>query len=91
MMQERALLPEFAVDEYFSKIFGKDLEEVVELSLVMCLLHVPLIALDKKLTTATMNEALTSAASIPDMRMSAFYLPRVEQTETPSSMTPRNP
>ena len=90
-MQEQALLSEFAVEEYFSKIFGKDLEEVVELSLVMCLLHVPLIALDKKLTIATMTEAMASVVSIPDMRMSAFFLSRVEETEAPSSMAPRNP
>ena len=78
MMQERALLPKFAVEEYFSQIFGKDLEEVVELSPVTWLLLVPPIAFDNKLVTPTMNEVLTSAASMPDMRTSAFFLRRVE-------------
>ena len=78
MMQERALLPKFAVEEYFSQIFGKDLEEVVELSPVTWLLLVPPIAFDNKLVTPTMNEVLTSAASIPDMRTSVFFLRRVE-------------
>ena len=78
MMQERALLPKFAVEEYFSQIFGKDLEEVVELSPVTWLLLVTPIAFDNKLVTPTMNEVLTSAASMPDMRTSAFFLRRVE-------------
>ena len=78
MMQERALLPKFAVEEYFSQIFRKDLEEVVELSPVTWLLLVPPIAFDNKLVTPTMNEVLTSAASMPDMRTSAFFLRRVE-------------
>ena len=55
MMQERALLPKFAVKEYFLKLFGKNLKEVVEISLVTWLLIAPLIAFDKKLNTATMN------------------------------------
>ena len=82
MMQERELLPEFAVKEYFLHIFGKDLEEVVESLLVTRLLPVLLIALNTKLVTATMNKALTSAASILDMWTIAFFLPRVETTET---------
>ena len=41
------------------KVFEKDLGEIVELSLVTWLLLAPLIALDKKLITATMNKALT--------------------------------
>ena len=44
----------------------------------------------KKLVATTMNEALTSAASIPDMRMSVCFLWRVEATEAPNSMAPRN-
>ena len=91
MMQKQALLPEFAAKEYSSKIFGKGLEEVVELSLVPCLLLIPMIVLNKKFITATTNKALTSAASISDMVMSAFFLPRVEATEAPSSMGPGNP
>ena len=43
-----------------------------------------------KLVTATMNEALTSAVSIPDMRMFMFFLQRVETTEAPNIMAPRN-
>lgn len=82
MMQERELLPEFAVKEYFLHIFGKDLEEVVESLPVTWLLPVLLIALNTKLVTATMNKALTSAASILDMWTIAFFLPRVETTET---------
>ena len=62
MMQEWALLPEFVVKEYFSNIFGKGQEEVMELSLMMWLLLVPMIALDKNLVTATTNKALMSAA-----------------------------
>ena len=65
MMQERA---EFAVEEYFLKIFRKDLEEAVELSLVTWLLLAQLILLDNKLITATLNQALMSAASIPDIQ-----------------------
>ena len=78
MMQERALLPKFTVEEYFLQIFDTDVEEVVELSPVTWLLLVPLIAFDNKLVTPTMNEVLTSAASITDMRMSAFFLRRLE-------------
>ena len=55
MIQERALMPKFAVEDYFLKISGKDLEEVVELLLVTWLLLAPLIALDKKLITDTTN------------------------------------
>ena len=78
MMQERALLPKFAVKEYFSQSYGKDLGEVVELSPVAWLLLVPLIAFDNKLVTVTMNEVLTSAARIPDTKMPTFFLWRVE-------------
>ena len=42
------------------------------------MLLVPPIAFDNKLVTPTMNEVLTSAASIPDMRTSVFFLRRVE-------------
>ena len=35
----------------------------------------------KKLVTDTMNETLTSAASIPDMRMSVFFLWKTEAME----------
>ena len=78
MMQDRALLPKFAVEEYFLQICGKDPEEVVEISPVTWLLLVPLIAFDNKLGTATVNKMLTSATSIPDMRMSALFLPRMK-------------
>ena len=74
MMQEQALLPKFAVEDYFSQIFGKDLEEVVELSPAMWLLLVLLIVFTNNIITATMNEVLTSAASILNMRMSVFFL-----------------
>ena len=77
-MQERALLPKFAVEEYFSQIFRKDLATIVELSPVMVLLLFPLIMFDNKLITATTNEMLAIDTSIPDMRMSVFYLQRVE-------------
>ena len=50
----------------------------MELSPVTWLLLVPPIAFDNKLVTPTMNEVLTSAASMPDMRTSAFFLRRVE-------------
>jgi hypothetical protein len=81
MMQEQALLPKFAVENYFSQIFGKDLEEVVELSPAMWLLLVLLIVFTNNIITATMNEVLTSAASILNMRMSVFFLWRVEVCE----------
>ena len=77
-MQEWALLPKFAVEEYFLQIFWKDSEEVVELSPVTWLLLVPPIAFNNKLITSTMNEVLTSAASIQDMMTSAFFLWRLE-------------
>ena len=62
MIQEWALLPELAVKEYFSNIFGEDQEEVMKLSLEMWLLLVPMIALNKNLITTTTSEALMSAA-----------------------------
>ena len=77
MMQEQALLPKFAVEEYFSQIFGKDLEDAVELSPVTWLLLVPLIAFDNKLVTTIINEALTSVTSIPGMRMSTFFVQKM--------------
>ena len=52
MMQERALPPTFAVEDYFSRIFGKDLEEVVELAPVTWLPLIPLIALDNSVDLA---------------------------------------
>ena len=69
MMQERALLPKFAVEEYFLQIFGKNLKEVLKILYVTWLPLVPLIVFDNKLITVTMNEVLMSATSIPDMRM----------------------
>ena len=58
------------------KIFGKDLEEVVELSLVTWILPTLLIALDKKLITATTNKALMSAASILDIQAEVLHAVR---------------
>ena len=50
----------------------------MELSPVTWLLLIPPIAFDNNLVTPTMNEVLTSATSMPDMRTSAFFLRRVE-------------
>ena len=54
------------------------MDEVVELVPVTWLLLVPSIAFDNNLGAVTTNAVLTSAVSILDMRMSAFFLRRTE-------------
>ena len=52
MLERRNLPQTFAIEEYFSRIFGRNLEEVVELSPVTWLPLIPLIAINNSVDLA---------------------------------------
>ena len=60
MMEQMNLPQTFAVEDYFSEIFGHDLEEVVELSPVTWLPLIPLIAVDN---SVDLSRDVVSASS----------------------------
>lgn len=61
MMEQLGLRRTFAIDEYFAKVFGENLEEVVELSPVTWLPLIPLIAIDNSVDL--MRDVVSASSS----------------------------